>query len=192
MAGRARRLACAAVLAAAGYAVYAYRTDSLVAKSTSSAQTRPAEALAAAYTLQQESKLAEAVKGYNAVLGAEPNNMAALYNRGVCFMELGQTSAAEQSLRKVLEISPKHALAALALGELLVRAKRFDEVPAVVEPAMKASPEMADLQALDGLALERTGHPDAAAEAYRNALRFAPGLTRAKNGLARLEASGRE
>jgi tetratricopeptide (TPR) repeat protein len=150
---------------------------------------RPVSQLTQAYTLQQAGEYGEAVRAYEGVLGQEPDNLAALYNKGVCLLQLDRDAQAEGSLRRVLKLAPEHALAAVALGEYYAREERFDDLLAAVTPAAAAHEQMADLQALRGLGLEKTGKVREAAEAYRTALRFAPDLERAQKGLARLGAS---
>jgi Tfp pilus assembly protein PilF len=55
-----------------------------------------------------------------------------------------------------------------------------------VKPVVEAKPTLADLQYLMGLAYEKTGEPALAKERYTMALKYAPDMKEALDGLQRL------
>jgi tetratricopeptide (TPR) repeat protein len=144
--------------------------------------------LALAFAYQRSGQYPEAIESYNVVVAGEPTNVGALYNRGVCLAETGDETGSAKSFSAVLKVAPEHVLAAQALGEHYRDKELYAEMVGAVEPAAEANPEIADLQALLGLAYEKTGRPDDAAREYRQALRYAPGLTLAVEGLDRVES----
>jgi tetratricopeptide (TPR) repeat protein len=158
-----------------------------VLQATFSADPESAESgIALAYALQERGKLKDAVRVYEDVLVRESTNLAALYNRGVCLMKLGHERRAEESLSKVLQLAPEHALAAKALGEYYLSIREHHEIYEAVAPALAAHPQMADLHALTGVALEADGRYDEAKAAYIAALRFDPQQETALDGMARM------
>ena len=142
-----------------------------------------------AFALQSERRWDDAADAYTDALELDPDNLAALYNRGVCSIASGHEPAGETDLKRVLRIAPEHALAAKALAELYARAGRYSEMPAALERASRANPGLADLHALLGLAYEKTGDREAALEEYRGALRLDPQLAEVRAGLKRLEGA---
>ena len=111
---------------------------------------------------------------------------AALYNKGIVLLELGRDDDAEEVLWDVLEIDPRHVLAAKALGELYAERREYRSLVAAVRPVVEENPEAADLQYLMGLAYENLGRPDWAEARYRLALQYYPDMREAREGLERL------
>lgn len=138
------------------------------------------------YAYQKDKRYDRALEQYSFVLGSDPKNTGALYNRAVVYQQLGLTDKAEAAFWDVLEVQRDHALAAQALGEIYVKKGQYRSVLAAVRPVVKAHPEMANLQYLTGYAYERTNHPGWAAARYRLALEYAPDLVEAREGLRRL------
>jgi protein O-GlcNAc transferase len=146
----------------------------------------PGALLALAYAYQQAGRYDDALSTYEAVLEILPVETAALYNKGVILLKLGQTAAGEESLRAALEVNPGHVLSAAALGRHLAEQGQYEDVLEVVLPAVELRPSAADLHYLAGLAHENLGDSDAAEERYRLALAYYPGLREAREGLERL------
>jgi tetratricopeptide (TPR) repeat protein len=147
--------------------------------------------LSLGYAYQDRQLFEDAIKIYDEALEIDARSTGALYNRGLCLLELGDADAGEQSLVAVLEISPGHALAAKALGERYLATERYALIASAVRAAAAENPEMADLHALMGVAHEHAGEIDQAMAEYREALRHAPDLAAAREGLARLEEADR-
>jgi len=154
-----------------------------------SVSTDPADLtmrLQLAYAYQEEGRWADALTEYEQILALEPNDTAALYNKGVVLLELGDTDQAEGTLLTLLGLAPDHVLAAKALGQHYVETERYHELLALLAPVIEQRPQYGDLQYLVGLAHEKLGEADAAITHYEAALTYAPDLVEARDGLARL------
>lgn len=192
-----------AVVALSGYLLVRWTTTgSLVGDSAHSEIDRlKAEVLAdpndvdarvsLGYAYQEEGRLEEAVTAYDDAIAMDGGNLGALYNRGACLVELDRVKEAEASFVAVIELAPGHALAAKALGDYYVSTKQYEKIPAAVEQAAVANPEMADLRVLLGIAYEKAGRAEEAAVEYRRALELAPEIVEAKQGLERVEGGSK-
>jgi protein O-GlcNAc transferase len=146
----------------------------------------PGALLALAYAYQRAGRYDDALSTYETVLEILPVETAALYNRGVILLKLGQTAAGEESLRAALEVNPGHVLSAAALGRHFAEQGQYESVLDVVLPAVELRPSAADLHYLAGVAHENLGDAEAAEERYRLALTYYPDLREARDGLERL------
>ena len=93
------------------------------------ALTAPGEYFSDFYTLRGEIQLAlgrfqEAAGSYFTVTTAEPNNVFAQYNLGICLHRLGRWLEGSQALQKVLEVDPHRDDARLGLGSCLLHLDR--------------------------------------------------------------------
>ncbi len=149
----------------------------------------PAAHLGLGYAYQLDGRYDKALSEYQTVLDAEPRDTAALYNRGVVYLKLDVGRKAEESFWNVLEVEPGHVLAAKALGEYYTGKAQYRSAIRAVKPAAEAHPEMADLQYLMGLAYEKLGNKGWATERYKLAVKYAPDMQLAVEGLDRLGAS---
>lgn len=138
------------------------------------------------HTYQQNARYEEAVEAFDEALRLSPNNIGAQFNKGVSLMALNRDDEGEQALKAVLAQSPDHLLAAKTLGEYYRATEQYSKIPDVVAPAAVANPEMGDLHALLGLALEKAGLFEEAELEYRKALATAPDLELATQGMARV------
>jgi tetratricopeptide (TPR) repeat protein len=150
------------------------------------APDNPGALLALAYAYQQTGRYDDALFTYDAVLDLLPSETAALYNKGVILLKLGETAAAEEVLRAALDVNPGHALAAATLARQLVDDGDYEAVLEVVLPAAERSPGAAELHYLAGVAHEKLGEAEMAAERYRLALHHYPDMGEAREGLRRL------
>jgi Flp pilus assembly protein TadD len=140
-----------------------------------------------AFAYQQEGRDLTALREYAAVLKSDPRDMAALYNSGVIYLRLGKDRQGVESLSKVLALEPSHGPAAKLLAEHYAATGEYQRIGSVVQAAVDAHPEMADLQYLLGLGYEKTGRTQEAAVRYRLALNLIPNMPEAKAALRRLE-----
>lgn len=69
--------------------------------------------------LTESDKYETALAYFDTVLTIQPEAIDAMYNRGVCFEELGDGETAEAVYREVLDKDPQHTLAAQGLSRLL-------------------------------------------------------------------------
>jgi Tfp pilus assembly protein PilF len=101
---------------------------------------------------------------------------------------LGHRDSAEASYRMALSIDPTDSWSMNNLGLLLIDQGRYDEALPPLARAVELRPEAPAFANNLGVALERTGHPTAAAEAYRTALKADSTYSKASRSLARVEA----
>jgi tetratricopeptide (TPR) repeat protein len=148
----------------------------------------PAAHLGLGYAYQTDGRYDKALEQYEIVLKANPRDTAALYNRGNVYFKIGVDDRAEKSMWAVLDVDPTHPLAAKALGDYYAGKNEFKSLIVAVKPAAEAHPELADLQYLLGLANEKLGDNAAAARYYQLAIRYAPDLVKAREGLKRVGA----
>ena len=156
------------------------------AKRAAADPTDPKAHLGLGYAYQADGRYDKALEQYDLVLQYEPKDTAALYNRGTIYFKMGVNDLAEKSMWGVLNIDPKHQLAAKALGEYYASRGHYKSLIATVKPAAKAHPEMADLQYLLGLAYEKLNDPVTASGYYQQAVKYAPDMAAAQAGLKRV------
>lgn len=146
----------------------------------------PSLHLALGFAYQQAGRHEDALAEYDIVLESWPADTAALYNKGVVLLELGEYASAEEVLWDVLETDPEHTLAAKALGEYYAGREEYRSLIRAVGPVADTQESSADLQYLMGLAHENLGNPDRAEAYYRLALKYYPDMPEAREGLERL------
>jgi tetratricopeptide (TPR) repeat protein len=139
-----------------------------------------------AYAYQRDAQYQVALAEYDKVLQQDPRSTAALFNKGVIYMTIGDAKKGEAALWDALKIDPGNALAAKELGQYYAAKGQYKSLLVAVKPAVEAKPTLADLQYLAGLGYEKTGSPDLAKVHYREALKYAPDLQEARDGLKRL------
>ena len=115
-----------------------------------------------------------------------PSDIASLYNSGLVCLSLGKDDEGEARLGRVLELQPGHALASRGLAEHYADKADFAQVAAVAVPAADAHAQMADLQYLAGLGLEKTGQESAALDRYERALELVPDMADALDAAQRV------
>ncbi len=98
-----------------------------------------------------------------------------------------QDAAAKLEYQKLLAVQPDHRKAALNLGALLMREKKWEEAATVFEAAIAAHPKDAALHYNLGLAQAGADHVEAAVKSYEAAIQIQPDYFRALYNLASLE-----
>jgi Flp pilus assembly protein TadD len=83
----------------------------------------------------------EALKSVDAALATEPNNPDYIYLRGASEMAMQRFSSAEQDLRKVLQLQPRHLPAMDDLAVLLMRTNKKDEARKLLQQVLQINPE---------------------------------------------------
>ena len=103
----------------------------------------------------------------------------------------GDLQAAENSYRRVLEISPAHPEALRLLGVLCYQANRLDEAVELLRRAIQSAPRHTDAFCNLGMVLSAAGNQVAAERALRQAIALDPSMAAAYNALGSvLLASG--
>ena len=102
---------------------------------------------------------------------------------------LGQRDSAEASYRVALSIDPTDSWSMNNLGLLLIDQGRYEEALPPLARAVELRPDAPAFANNLGVALERTGHAGAAAEAYRAALEADSTYSKASKSLARVETT---
>ena len=151
---------------------------------------RPQAHLGLGYAYQSDGRYDKALEQYEIVLKSDPQDTAALYNRG---NDLSSSSAsderAEKSMWEVLDVDPTHVLAAKALGEYYAAQGRVQVADrggqargrgasGAGRPAVPARPGVREARRR-----RRGGRATTGA-----ALKYAPDLTEAQEGLKRVGA----
>jgi Flp pilus assembly protein TadD len=83
----------------------------------------------------------EALKAAEAAVQSDPNNPDYLYLRGVAGMGQQRWSSAEQDLRKVLQLSPRHTGAMNDLAVLLMNINKKDEAIKLLQQVLQINPQ---------------------------------------------------
>lgn len=187
------------VLGAAGFVVNSILSGDGSASAsearTKAAETRVRDDPASAethvelgFSYQLDGRFDRAIDEYEIATKIDPRNTAAIYNKGMTYMQMQRWKEAEQVLWQVLDIEPEHALAAKALGEFYAARRQYRSMVIALTPAANANPSMADIQYLLGFAYERQGKRTLAIYGYRAALKYVPDMKEARDGLLRLGA----
>jgi Flp pilus assembly protein TadD len=104
---------------------------------------------------------------------------------GILLAEEGRADPAMRQFRLALKHDPNFAEACENLGILRLEQEHFGEAAMDFEQAVTLRPESADLNCKLGLALERLGLTEAAADRYRRAAALDPAFAPAREGIAR-------
>jgi Tfp pilus assembly protein PilF len=99
----------------------------------------------------------------------------------------GQRDSAIGSYRFALSIDPADSWSMNNLGLLLIEQGRYEEALPPLARAVELRPDAPSFANNLGVALERTGHPSAAADAFRAALKADSTYVKATKSLARVE-----
>jgi Tfp pilus assembly protein PilF len=99
----------------------------------------------------------------------------------------GQKDSASVSFRVAMSIDPSDSWSMNNLGLLLIERGRYEEALPPLARAVELRPEAPSFANNLGVALERTGHPSAAADAFRAALKADSTYVKASKSLARVE-----
>ena len=106
--------------------------------------------------------------------------------RGRVQSALGRRDAAEVSYRLALSLDPNDSWSMNNLGLLLIDEGRYAEALMPLARAVELRPDAPSFANNLGVALERTGHPGSAADAYRSALAADSSYAKAQTSLQRV------
>jgi tetratricopeptide (TPR) repeat protein len=136
-----------------------------------------------------EDRSRDAAAEFQRAAEIDPNNASYWANLGNARRALDDRAGAEQAYRRALEVDAREADAANGLGVLLVEAHRPAEAVVWFERATAASPEFVEARLNLGIALQKSGQTERAAEVYRSILAAPAKLTRERDAAAKLLAS---
>lgn len=123
----------------------------------------------------RQGALADARRGYEAILARRPRYPEILNNLGVLLLQAGDPAGAAEVLRRAVAAKPGLASASSNLGAALKRQGRLPEAIAAYRRAIAAAPRMADAHYNLGHALVELQRLPEALEAYAAALGCDPG-----------------
>jgi len=119
----------------------------------------------------------EAVEAYRAAIHLDPNLADARYELAAALQRLGELDGAQATLEELLAQAPEHVPARLALGGVLIDAKRPGEAEQILRQGLILAPQGALKAAFHtnlGLALRRQRKDHEALDHYNQALALHP------------------
>lgn len=134
----------------------------------------PEDAIAAAASMIEQGRWAEAAERVRPILEANPDDPEAQLLTGLTEAGLGLLDRAESSLRRSIASDPGHAFTWSSLAGVLERRGATAEAAAARLAAWRCDPQDAALAALAAGALFNAGQPEAAIEPAQAAARLAP------------------
>ncbi|MGH9613370.1 MAG: tetratricopeptide repeat protein, partial [Bryobacteraceae bacterium] len=109
----------------------------------------------------------------DAMADADPNDQARNYMLGVALIRDGQVNRGQEVIDRILK-NGNSAEAHFLLGSQMFQSSDFPGAVKEFQKAIDLNPKLPSLESYYGQALLNTGDPDAAAEAFRNALAADP------------------
>lgn len=128
-----------------------------------------------------------AQRQYREVLALHPENLEALSGLGYDHAWSGQFIDAERVFNKAQSIAPDNIGIQKGLAFTYLWSKQPERALKVLRGLESKSPDDAEILAARGQALAALGKDDAAAAAFKAALKIEPGREDAQNGLAAIE-----
>jgi superkiller protein 3 len=142
--------------------------------------------------LQATGHLADATHEWQIVSGLLPQDFLPWFQMGVLQSRQGNQPAAQQNLRKALELRPGLVEGWSELGQSLGLERRWEPALAAFQQACALRSQDPSLWAYQAKVLGEMGRADEAVEAYRTALKLNPRYWQAQGALGDLLAqSGR-
>jgi len=118
-----------------------------------------------------EGKEVDALAACEEALGYEPNNLEALYYKGMVFSIQEHDSLALRTYNRILQLDPTHKAAMLGKGLLYLVKDNFDEALIVASEVVEKNPDDAAAWRLQGMAYnykgERVGSEGELEEGYK-------------------------
>lgn len=129
----------------------------------------------------------EAFAAYREALRLQPDDPGVLNNLGTALYLAGDLPAAAETLEQLLRLRPDYADAHNNLGNICKALDRVDEAIRHFQQALSLKPDLFEAHLnLGTIFSDRVGHPVAAEEHFREALRLRPGHPEALAGLANM------
>ncbi len=127
---------------------------------------------------------ADAVRHFEASLGANPGSASAHYNLGVALAETGDLEGAIRLFRRAVELKPDYALAHNNLGSALTRLGKTDEGLEHFRTAIRLDPNDAGAYHNAATVLHARGELSEAVRHFRRAVELKPDWILATSNLA--------
>lgn len=135
---------------------------------------------------QRAGRLADAERGYRAVVAEEPRNIAALNNLARVQQALGRPAEAVANYRRALALAPQEPRLFANLGNALGEQGNETEAIAAYRQALALQPTMTEAYNNIGGLLHRAGNLPAARDYYGEAIRLEPQSAEPHGNLARV------
>jgi len=139
--------------------------------------------------LEQQGRLADARKQYEAAAQIDPNRVQAQINLANVLDLSGETDRALEHYRMALQLNRSSPLVHINYGSALVKLGRFDEAKQHYEEAQRLSPNDPRPPYLQGKSLLRQGRSKEAAEQFQTALQIDPNHLQTLVWFARMRAA---
>ena len=137
--------------------------------------------------LLDQGKVGDAIARISTAVALDSNSAEVHRMMGRVQASRGERDSAMTSYRVALSMDPADSWSMNNLGLLLIEQGRYEEALMPLARAVELRPEAPAFANNLGIALERSGHPSAAAEAYRSALKADSTYTKAAASLARVD-----
>src|SRR4051794_12668329 len=98
----------------------------------------------AGHHYEQQGMLPDALREYRAAIDREPARSGLHFEAGNVLWKMREVAAARQELQVELALTPRHGMANLLLGQLLLGQNQPTEAVALLENAVEAMPESID------------------------------------------------
>jgi tetratricopeptide (TPR) repeat protein len=134
--------------------------------------------------LQQNGRLDEAEREYNATLRFDPNYVKVYINLGQLFVSKEKFDDAKSNYERAIQLEPGNGEIRSGYAYVLERLGQPDEARAQYQQAVRLSPKYARLFYAYGTFLDKRGELDAAIAQYQRALDVDPNLADAHSEIA--------
>jgi tetratricopeptide (TPR) repeat protein len=126
----------------------------------------------------------DAVEAYSKAIDLCPPYFEAYLNRGLLHVQAGDDASALADFRRVLEIKPHEWRALFEIGNISLRAQRYQEAILAYNQAAAIEPRNPDLQNNKGLAHSERGEALESVSCFRQAIAVNPRHASSQNNLA--------
>lgn len=139
--------------------------------------------LETALKLLNSGQLHDGMKILEDLVRSEPENVAVLYNLGMCYSELGSIEKSIDTLEKCVQLAPVHANALTALGFSYSRKGEQEKALATLKNALAIDPDNFFALKNQGAILAKLDRYDEAITSLEKALRLLPDSPEVQYGL---------
>lgn len=127
-----------------------------------------------------------AMDSFGQALKLDKKLAEAHYQIGQIYINRKDEAKAIASYKKTIEINPKFAFAHYQLASLAFEKKKYEEAAEYYQKTVEANSILADPYYYLGVCYEKMGKKDLAVKQYKEALKYIPEMTDAKNAVKRL------